>query len=172
MKLADIQALAATLPVRHILAENGTPYLDRYKLHGWTPDARVETPCSVYLHHIHRPDLDEALHSHPWDWSQTMILVGGYEEQRGVLQPDGSLLRLPNQLLLDGQSNEMAAGDVHRIVRLVDETWTLFMAGPKASSWGFYVEGRGLVPWRQRLAERGLVPDYPLAEREKALGQP
>jgi len=40
------------------------------------------------------------------------------------------------------------------------ETWSLFIAGPKTSTWGFWVEGHGYTPWRDRLRERGLTPDY------------
>jgi hypothetical protein len=168
-KLADIEALAATLPARHIYGEDGTLYLSRYRLHGWIPDAQTETPCSVYLHRIHRADLDDALHSHPWAWSQTMCLSGGYIEERGLLMDDGSLVREPNRELFLGRSNFMGPNDLHRIATLRPNTWTLFFVGPKRQSWGFFVEGRGLVPWRERLAERGLVPDYAPTEREQAL---
>ncbi len=168
-KLGDIRALAATLPVRHIMGEDGTPYLSRYVLHGWAPDRQVDAPCSVYLHHIHRADLDDAMHSHPWAWAQTMVLHGGYSQQIGYLDQAGELLPVADwhivpeaEILLDeGCSWEMAPGFIHRITGVLPDTWTLFTVGPKTSSWGFYVPGHGLVPWRERLAERGLVPDYP-----------
>ena len=166
MKLQAIHDLAATLPVRHLHAEDGSLYLSRYKVHGWMPDNQIDVPCSVYLHNIHQADRDEAPHSHPWAWSQTTILSGGYREQRGFLKPDGSLLWIPSQSLHEGSANEMGAESVHRIEQVFGETWTLFMVGPKRSSWGFYVEGRGMVPWRERLAERGIVPDHPPSQLE------
>lgn len=161
MKLDDIRALAATLPVRHIVGEDGTPYLSRYSLHGWMPDNQVVTPCSVYLHHIHRADSDEALHSHPWEWSQTTVLHGGYLQTVGYLKPSGSLVVAGDVHVLAGAGWNFEPGFMHRITGVWPDTWTLFMVGPKTASWGFYVEGRGLVPWRERLAERGLTPDYP-----------
>ena len=130
------------------------------------PDAQVDVPCSVYLHNIHRADLDEALHSHPWDWSHTTILWGGYYEERGVLMPDGDLAYYPSAYLHMGAARRMRAGEVHRIKRVLPDTWTLFMVGPKRSSWGFYVEGRGMVPWRERLAESGITPDHPPSRLE------
>lgn len=169
MKLQAIRELAATLPVRHLLGEDGSPYLSRYKLHGWMPDNQVEVPSSVYLHNIHRHDLDEALHSHPWEWSQATALWGGYEEERGLLKADGSLLRLRNRELFAGRSLLMNADDLHRIKSVQPDTWTIFMVGSKRSSWGFYVEGRGMVPWRERLAERGVKIDYPPTPRELEL---
>jgi hypothetical protein len=82
--------------------------------------------------------------------------------------PDGELVRdaKPHHDLYMGAARHMRAGDVHRIKHVLPDTWTLFMVGPKQSSWGFYVEGRGMVPWRERLAERGIVPDHPPTPRE------
>lgn len=166
MKLQAIQELAATLPARHLHAEDGGVYLSRYKLHGWMPDNQVVVPSSVYLHHIHRADSDTAMHSHPWEWSQATALWGGYTEQRGILLPDGSLQAESERQLFVGRSFYMGAENVHRISSVQPDTWTLFMVGPKRSSWGFYVEGRGMVPWRERLAERGIVPDHPPSQLE------
>lgn len=169
MKLADIQALAATLPARHIFGEDGSPYLSRYKLHGWMPDDQVDVPCSVYLHHIHRHDLDPAPHSHPWDWSQTTILHGGYTEMRGIEQ-DKRFAELVRRGYRIGEGYFMPGDQFHRVVMVSADTWTIFVAGPKRKSWGFLVDGRGVVPWRERLAERGVKIDYPPTEREIALG--
>lgn len=160
MRLDDIRALAATLPVRHIIGEDKTPYLDRYRLHGWMPDNQELTPCSVYLHNIHRADLDDALHSHPWEWSQTTVLHGGYRQSVGHLRHDGILTLGGDHWLPAGAGYHHHPGFVHRISEVLPDTWTLFMVGPKTASWGFYVDGRGLVPWRERLAERGLEPAY------------
>jgi hypothetical protein len=168
-KLESLKALAATLPARHILAENGAPYLSRYKLHGWMPDDQVDTPCSVYLHNIHQHDLDPAPHSHPWEWSQTMVLSGGYTETRGILQ-DGKFAELVCRGYRIGEGYFMPGDQLHRIIMVSPDTWTLFVVGPKRKSWGFAVEGRGLVPWRERLAERGVKIDYPPNERELSLG--
>jgi hypothetical protein len=38
--------------------------------------------------------------------------------------------------------------------------YRIFVVGPKTKSWGFRVPGRGFVPWRERLAERGIKADY------------
>lgn len=36
----------------------------------------------VYPHWFHRGDNDRELHCHPWEWSASLILWGGYREQR------------------------------------------------------------------------------------------
>lgn len=160
--LDDIQALAASLPVRRITAEGGALYMSRYKLHGWMPDNQGDFPCSVYLHNIHLADADDALHSHPWAWSQTTVLHGGYYQTFGHLSGADGIDRESRgeEWVCAGDARHHPPGFVHRIHEVLPDTWTLFVVGPKAASWGFYVEGRGMVPWRVRLKERGLEPAY------------
>lgn len=55
--------------------------------------------------------------------------------------------------------NWLGADTFHRIRSLHGEVWTLFVVGPKASSWGFAVGGK-VIPWRDRLAQRGIKADY------------
>lgn len=171
-RLEDIQALAKTLPIRKIPDPQGG-YMDRYQLHGFMPFHPITTPCAVYLHNILRADEDPALHSHPWEWTCTMVLHGGYLEKRGEVVVDDQphvdslprlshqkLERLSSRALIVGTSALMTGNSVHRIASVEPDTWTLFFTGPKRSSWGFFVEGRGMVPWRERLRERGLEPAY------------
>jgi hypothetical protein len=154
VKLDDIRRLAETLPRRELANEHGSIYLVRYRLHGWMPDAQERTPCSVYLHNILRADSDDAPHTHPWEWFQSTILHGGYTEERGA-----------NAIQVgyaEGDTNSFdSVREYHRIVGVQPDTWTLVVVGPKAASWGFMVPGRGLVPWRDRLRERGIKVDYP-----------
>lgn len=162
-RLEDIQALAKTLPIRRIPDPAGD-YMERYQLHGFMPFHPVLTPCSVYLHHIKRADEDPALHSHPWEWTQTMVLHGGYMEERGELIDAGTpverLVTFMDRELGPEQSALMTHNSFHRIKEVQPDTWTLFFTGPKRHSWGFYVEGRGVVNWRDRLKERGLTPAF------------
>src|SRR5271167_2887082 len=75
--------LAKYLPSFTIPDNNGDPYLTRYYFFG--KDRKF---CNLYLHHFHRSDMDKGmngyglLHNHPWPFSLSLILVGGYDEER------------------------------------------------------------------------------------------
>ncbi len=132
----------------------GGLYLERYRL------VRA-FGCDVFLHRFHMPDDDRGPHCHPWKWSRSVILVGGYVEQR-----PGTWLGIPDDRAPDkapqgdwrhprtaptfryygpGQVNKISAGDFHRVAVLMtenDEVWTLFIAGPKhGKSWGYLIDG-------------------------------
>jgi hypothetical protein len=150
-----IRWFASKLPRRDICGEDGTLYLSRYKVVGWMPGDTRRWPFSIYLHRFHRPDLDDAPHSHPWRWALALILTGGYFERRGEF---GSGARYRS--LRGGSLNFIQDDDFHVVLHLLGpEVWTLFIVGPKTSSWGFKVGGR-VIPWRVRLRERGIEPSY------------
>ena len=124
-------ALAPQCAVQRILRE-GRPYLDRYFVAGWRPTRRgAAVGASVFLHHFLASDASTEVHSHPWTWSASLILVGGYRETR----------------CLDGErsEHEYRPGDVnvlepavrHRIDLLGDDCWTLFLAGAYQQPWDF-----------------------------------
>lgn len=146
--------VACRLPRRDILAEGGAVYLERYRVLGWMPGSRWRGP-SVYLHRFRLTDQDLALHNHPWPWAVSLVLAGGYTEQRL-----GSLHGLPAckwRRLKPGRLNVLGPDDYHRVADLHGaETWTLFCVWPRTRSWGFWLPIRGHVPWRERLAERGI----------------
>lgn len=90
-------------------------------------------PFSPFLHRFHRSDNAGELHSHPWRWGISLILSGGYSEERR--QPDDSVTR---RVFRPGAINIIRATDYHRVDLLTDECWTLFIAGPKADTWYFW----------------------------------
>ena len=145
-----IRWVASLLKCREIYGEDGTLYLSRYRVLGWMPGSNWRWPVSIYLHNIHRADLDDAEHNHPWNWAVSLILHGAYLETRG-----GSV-----RWRVAGQLNKLDANTFHRIEAVQGGVWTLFVVGPKGKSWGFNVPGRGFVPWRERLVERGITPSY------------
>lgn len=174
MILRLLHWLSARLWLRRITAEDGALYLDRYWIHGWMPE-HIWTPppnkytshrmlrprpkraagssWGLYLHHFRSPDLDRAPHSHPWRWAVSLVLAGGYTEER----LDTATGELTTRRVRPLSMNFLRRDTYHVVTELHGrETWTLFLVGPKSSSWGFWVEGRGFVPWRERLAERGL----------------
>lgn len=145
---------ARRLPCRQILAEDGAVYLERYRVLGWMPGSRWRGP-SIYLHRFRMPDQDVALHNHPWPRAVSLVLAGGYTEQRLA-----RMFGLPScewRWLMPGQLNVIGPDDYHRVAELHgDETWTLFLVWPRTRSWGFWLPSRGHVPWRERLRERGI----------------
>lgn len=110
----------------------------------------------LYLHRFHRSDDAGDLHSHPWRWAVSLILRGGYVEERYV--EDGVSKELPIRVrrFRPGMINLLTKTTFHR-VDLVGgrECLTLLMVGPKFSSWGFRRRDTGeFVPWRDYIAER------------------
>lgn len=161
MNLEDIKSWASTLRVREIKDEHGNDYLTRYDVRGWMPGDDSRFPVNVYLHHIHQPDADPLLHSHPWEWAETHVLSGSYLQEVGYLLVDGKLQRWAHDShLTKSETFSMNSAFFHRIISVSPDTWTLFMTGPKRSSWGFYDSVRGVIPWRDRLRERGIEPAY------------
>lgn len=152
-----LERIAKLFPSRVITNETDEPYLTRYCIFGWMPGKpRDRRGWSLYLHHFHTPDADRELHNHPWKWAVSLILRGGYSE---AVQAKDKRFTLWRELA-PGSVNLLRAETFHRIASLHGDTWTLFLCGPKTGSWGFYVRGRGFVPWRDRLRERGITPEF------------
>lgn len=158
-------ALAAVLvwrpSLRIITRENNTPYLRRWALRRQARDGTNER--RVYLHNFLTPDGD-GHHNHPWTWSFSIVLRGSYTEQvlrDPIRDADGEIW----WDLIERRVrwfNWLPPGRYHRIVALhprAGSVWTLFFCGPlTGKSWGFWMPGRGHVPLKERLAERGLAP--------------
>lgn len=129
-----------------ILGDDGSPYLLRTHL---TPDRdwwRKELEMkAAFLHFFFRSDADRELHNHPWDGAYSLILSGGYWEERW----DPRTRTVVRKLFKPGMINRLSSDTFHR-VQLVDEDagcWTLFVAGRKVladGEWGFMLpDGSG-----------------------------
>jgi hypothetical protein len=124
--------------VREIILDD-RPYLRRFYI---TSKTDKERPFGLYLHYFHRGDEDRELHNHPWKKSYSLILTGGYDEERALA--DGIAIRS----LRTGRINVIRDTDFHRIMLNKSygaHTWTLFMSGariPKTpegyKDWGFW----------------------------------
>jgi len=134
-----------------------TVYLSRYYLIGRMPpvDANGQTvkysrpaqPFALYLHRFHRDDPDMELHNHPWQWSVSLILAGGYLETRRVWT--GGTFTVGRREFLPGMINAIFADTYHRVDLLEDDVWSLFLVGPVVQSWSFWDPETGLhTPWR------------------------
>ncbi len=119
------------------IGTEGDPYLDRLRI--------IQTPMfAIYLHHIHRPDIDRHPHDHPW-WFASLILAGYYRERvwPDKHDPDKSVVRHR----MRGTFGRMGRRQAHIIEKIDGPLWTLVFAGPRRAGWGFWVEGE-FVPWR------------------------
>lgn len=95
---------------------------------------RVYLLPAVYLHMIAQADSDRHLHDHPWAWAWSLILRGGYVEERPwAADAEG----WPWRRLVPGDTNLLRSHNYHRIVTVEPNTWTLFVTGPRTKSWGF-----------------------------------
>jgi len=98
----------------------------------------------LYLHRFHRGDDDMELHNHPWDWAISFIFVGGYVEERRIGDEVTRRKVLPFSL------NFIKQNDFHRVELIEKDAWSLFLVGPKNSSWGFWNRDTGkFTPWRE-----------------------
>lgn len=131
--------LTGKLPARSIDGEHGEPYLERYFL--------FRLPgLQAYIHRFVASDPDRGLHDHPWGWSLSLVMVGGYREIRATevsLNDDLThSVRSVHRRLLPCGFNFIRGKDFHRV--LLDpgqEAWTLFLHGPRKKDWGFMRNG-------------------------------
>lgn len=79
--------LSSKLERRDIYGRDGDVYMQRYRVFGWMPGNSGSPGPNLYLHRFLRPDEDGELHNHPWRWAVSVMLAGGYAEER--LAPDG-----------------------------------------------------------------------------------
>jgi hypothetical protein len=103
----------------------------------------------LYLHRFHRGDADPELHNHPWSWAVSLVLAGGYLEERRVG------LDVVQRVLEPGALNFIRGDTYHRVDLLERDAWTLFLVGPKTQSWGFWNRGTWVTtPWREFISAK------------------
>jgi len=131
---------------------DGDVYLFRRRL--------IQTPwAAIYLHDIEKGDEQPEMHSHPFPFA-SLILRGGYAEDTArpvCALHQGPITRVAH---LAGDWNVFPRGTVkiHTIVAVLPGTRTLVFAGRRRDSWGWFVEGRGLVHWKTFLLEQNREP--------------
>lgn len=171
---ALLHALARRLSEPRVIfdREGGTPYLSRWyligvrrgndaALRGQFVDEQANAslmarlPFNLFLHRFHRSDDDGALHNHPWAWSLSLMLAGGYSEER---RDGDSVVR---RVVRPWSFNFIRGTDYHRVDLLEPDAWSLFLVGPKVSSWYFWDRNtRARANWRDFIAaKRGLSDD-------------
>jgi hypothetical protein len=137
-------------------------YVDRYGLIGaGLTDGGLDGFLSrwlgvnVWLQRIWRADGDRHMHDHPWTVSASLILSGGYGEEREQHTSDHGLLRGFRAFSI----NLLPAGVYHRIVDVRPRTWTLFITGrPHSRGWGFLVDGQHVPSFDYLIAAALQIP--------------
>jgi hypothetical protein len=127
------------------LRANGAKYLTRWSLFtphsaepGTSPTSRlsrwwVENVGNVYLHRLHGPDPDRAVHNHPWR-AVCLVLRGGYMQIKHTQNANGSTTV---RYEFVGGVNHLRWNEYHKIVSVRPNTWTLCVHGPVRRVWGF-----------------------------------
>lgn len=126
-------------------------YLVRYYLFStrWIAPVFPKLSYRLTLHNTLRSDID-GLHDHPWNW-KSKILEGGYDEYT----PEGVFWREPSQ-----GWRSRTANDYHRLVirpdkmRPGEQTWSLFLMGPRVKDWGFLSRNNTWVQWEEYISNR------------------
>jgi hypothetical protein len=137
---------------------------------------------TVFLHHFRDSDQEVELHNHPWELALSLILAGGYAEERRVpdrfaIDSDAATDHWTTVLreVRPGTWNAIRKDDFHRVTLYEHDAWSLFITGKKAQSWSFWSkETRETVPWRQyrawKAAQTGQThagPDPLLSQKER-----
>jgi len=123
----------ARMSSHQTIDRDGAPYLTRYFVAGWSPSRPDVRGPAVFLHHFVASDPSGQVHSHPWGWSLSLILVGAYREIRCDRAGQVS-----TRDYTAGQTNLLMPDDRHRIELLTDDVWTLFLAASFAQPWRFF----------------------------------
>lgn len=146
---------------RFVIGQPGNPMMERWRL--------LQTPrFGVYVHFIHREDLDPVPHDHPWQfWS--LVLRGGYTE---YLYPDA---RVSGDNVLHGYGrwsfHRFPQRSAHRIVSVQRKTITLVVVGRKTRTWGFWHDGT-FTDYRDALGLRPQEGDARKRPRDGAANDP
>jgi hypothetical protein len=134
--LSLVKWIAKWLP-SFTITKDGVKYLTRYYVF-----LKDRVFGNIFIHHFHRSDMDMGtngyglLHSHPFRFSVSFIISGGYREERRA--SDGTVY---SRLVKPFTFNFISKKDFHR-VDLLDEkegAWSIFFTGSrKNNTWGFW----------------------------------
>lgn len=165
MRLEDLlrkgcEKFARKLPTWIITVAEHDPYLARHYVlqKDWIPKAAkrfLSWVPSVFVHEFKRGDSDAEYHNHPWFFSFSIIIAGGYVEER--LKLVEGQYKVVTRTLRPGMVNIIRNDDFHRVELLDGKTaWTLFVAGRRTGdSWGFLdVVSKEFLPWQEHVRRR------------------
>jgi 8-oxo-dGTP diphosphatase len=125
-----IVALTNYLPVKVIRDDKGVPFLYRYHLFMLGPDGP-----GMCIHRFVKSDPERGYHDHPWSFSMSFILCGGYHERiLSTETKEGYVEKWRNRFTfnhLDGHKT------FHRVmIEEGKDAWTLFYFQKRSKTWG------------------------------------
>lgn len=128
-----------------IIQVDGSDYLRRFYITPRRLDENGEETgknlgFGVYLHYFYRGDEDRELHNHPWEKSVSLILLGGYFEERRTKEDEVVLKNIKPIWHWPFRPNYITCDDFHRVIKKQESphVWTLFITGNRAQGWGFW----------------------------------
>ena len=165
--------LQRVLPAPRVIYDRAgvRPYLSRWYLIGMqrTGDPLIKgnlsddaprwlqrLPINLFLHRFHRGDDDMELHSHPWSWAVSLVLSGGYTEERRIPTRfpygRGTPHRVITRTVRPWSLNFLKHDTYHRVDLRADDCWSLFLVGPKRGTWYFWNrDTHERVDWREHI---------------------
>lgn len=118
---------------------DGLMYLARLRI--------IQTPWfGIYIHDIYEPDGDRDPHNHPWSFIS--IVLRGHYVERVYSDPSDNPKQFRVKIHTRFSAHRMGRVAAHRIVEAAPGLKTLILTGPRASGWGFFVDGK-YVPWQE-----------------------
>ncbi len=154
------EQFARKLPTWVITVEENDPYLARHYIFqkDWIPASfkkSLRWVPSVFFHEFLRGDSDREYHNHPWKTSFSLILAGGYTEERlSLVNGDYQVV---TRTMRPGMINVIRSDDFHRVALLDGKTtWTLFVAGERTGEmWGFLDHvTKEFITWKEHVRRR------------------
>lgn len=123
-------------PIKEIRSREGVLHFRRWQLL-----SIPFTTVRVYLHMITRADEDKFPHNHPWNlW--TMILRGGYKEDKVTTGDDGTSRITVTTRRKFGSMGSITRDAYHRVTKLYGpQSWSLAVVWGERQDWGY------LAPW-------------------------
>lgn len=116
-----------------IVDPTGAPYMRRWIL--------AFASWMVRLHHIQKADAARCPHDHPFSFV-SLVLRGGYREERVAVSAVGDTTTTWETRRAPSFAYRRAE-DLHRLVSVEPDTWTLVLTGPIRRTWGFLLlDGR------------------------------
>lgn len=147
--------------------DNMLPYMTRYYLFNtrffeenafikkYFPWMKIFS-WNLVMHNVHKSD-EDGLHDHPWPWA-TFILEGGYLEREPYNPKHPSNSKSVVFKRTAGNFRVRSSSSFHRLElsesEFGQETWTLFLMGPRIHTWGFLNENNNLIPHTTYLKNR------------------
>jgi hypothetical protein len=147
-----------------VIQHEGLPVLERY--HIWEFSRRGP---GIVIHRFVNSDPDRGLHDHPWRYSMSLILAGGYYEL--LKRQNNNVFR---RWLGAGRFNLLDGKEHHRVIlKEGGDAWTLFFYGVRTKKWGFLNEKSGDYKFhseKQELEDDGWHERAPLGKELRQKG--